>query len=104
MPTPHSRNAPSESTWRTIQPKFCPKKPTVKVSGRNTVATSVRRSVTRLRRLSPLDGEIFRGPHTGARGGPGRPPGGGGGGGGARGGGGGAAPPQPGRGAGGAPA
>ena len=52
---PHRRKPPKLSTWRTIQPKFWPKKPTVKVSGRNTVATSVRRSVIMLRRLSLIE-------------------------------------------------
>src|SRR4051794_41874919 len=82
--TPHHRKAPKLLMWRTIQPKFCPKKPTVKVSGRNTVATRVRRSVTRLRRLSLMDEEICSAPAGGARRVSGGSRGGGGGGGAAR--------------------
>jgi len=41
--------------WRTIQPKFCPKKPVSQASGRKMVAMIVSCFITLLRRLETVE-------------------------------------------------
>jgi hypothetical protein len=42
-PRPRPQNATVDPTWLTIQPKFCPKKPVISVSGRKIGAAMVSR-------------------------------------------------------------
>ena len=55
MPIPKAKKAAAESTRSTIQPKFWPKNPVMKASGRKIVAISVNCFVTSPRRLDAAE-------------------------------------------------
>jgi hypothetical protein len=54
-PIPKTRKTQSESMWFTSQPKFWPKKPVRKVSGRKIVAMTVSCFMTTFRRLETFE-------------------------------------------------